>query len=1065
MYKKNIKWLLLGILIIVLFSIINLSSSKYAEIVDTQITLNIRKPIYTIKFHPNDGGDDDYIAQSFTYGTAQDLTRNSFIKTGYDFKEWNSESDGSGSLSFSDREEVNNLTTTDGEIIDLYAIWEEAENGSYKVIHKKMDLDGVHYTTVETDEEEGTPGESVTPIPKNYTGFTSPQEQTVTIAADGSTTITYLYNRKQYHVSIINEDLLTISNGITSGYYYYGTPIHVAFTPNVPGVTFHFDDYLVTEVEENAVRINKTIDTEIIDLVVENNLIIEPEFSSYPVGYFKPFNGTPWLNGGYAPNHNDVFFKLYTDTSSLTGNGPLRDPSNTNYDEYMFGDMNNPTNGLSKKGITKFTRNTTKTIEEVEAMYEAGTAMLVSNEVDDGYQSPVEVYAWIEGTTMYWDSRAYIVKFHPDTIAPFYCMYDATSIDLTNLDTSLIKNFYSFFNTCLKVTEIKGFINTSGVEYPGESNTYNYISDSNENNSSKYGMAFMFNDCKRLITLDVSKFDTSNVVDMKRMFAGCAQLKTLDLFSFDTSKVKSFYWMFRKCGSLAEIRISSFDTSELENALGMFRDCSKLKTVYLGDNFITPNLYNCSYMFLNCTTLERIYASNDFDRTHITSATGLNMFKECKKLIGGYEYETIYATEKVNDSSMAQVSTSAEHKGYFTSNDMGTKYYLSYNLNGGTSENPSYYYETSPTFSLGRATKEGYIFKGWTGSNGNEPELDVVISQGSIGDRNYVANFEPITYMINFYPNGGDGTLMSSQEFTYDVAQTLFVNTYTNDDKQFLRWNTEADGSGTNYIDEESILNITNTNGDIINLYAQWTSQKYDIIYHYGTYNFVGNNYLDAGIQLYSEYNFDRNFEITLDISDFTPYNIDSSASGDKRRNALICAQYEVAAPYPGFGFQYRDDKGRKIYFQANTSNYGYSGNEWITNPANTGSVSIRRTNGLLYFNSQHATDGVTNENIDFNNLSNSMKIKMKNTSIPLTFAINMSSNGSPRRFSHVTMTDICVKLEYSSDDINTFELATPKFTAHSFDGWYTGPNGTGTKITSKDQITEATTDLYAKWN
>ena len=30
------------------------------------------------------------------------------------------------------------------------------------------------------------------------------------------------------------------------------------------------------------------------------------------VAYFKPFNGTPWLDGVYAQNHVDVFNKLYT---------------------------------------------------------------------------------------------------------------------------------------------------------------------------------------------------------------------------------------------------------------------------------------------------------------------------------------------------------------------------------------------------------------------------------------------------------------------------------------------------------------------------------------------------------------------------------------------------------------------------------------------------------------------------------------------------------------------------------------------------------------------------------
>ncbi len=109
MYKKNVKWLLLGILAIIILTVINFSSSKYTTTLNTQITLNIKKPTYTIRFHPNNGGEDSYKDQSFTYGTAQNLTVSSFTKSGNRFKEWNTEVDGSG-VPYADEAEVINLT-------------------------------------------------------------------------------------------------------------------------------------------------------------------------------------------------------------------------------------------------------------------------------------------------------------------------------------------------------------------------------------------------------------------------------------------------------------------------------------------------------------------------------------------------------------------------------------------------------------------------------------------------------------------------------------------------------------------------------------------------------------------------------------------------------------------------------------------------------------------------------------------------------------------------------------------------------------------------------------------
>ena len=47
----------------------------------------------------------------------------------------------------------------------------------------------------------------------------------------------------------------------------------------------------------------------------------------------------------------------------------------------------------------------------------------------------------------------------------------------------------------------------------------------------------MFSLCNRLTSLDVSKFDTSNVTDMNFMFFCCSSLTSLDVSKFDTSKV------------------------------------------------------------------------------------------------------------------------------------------------------------------------------------------------------------------------------------------------------------------------------------------------------------------------------------------------------------------------------------------------------------------------------------------------------------------------------------------------------------------------------------------------
>ena len=69
--------------------------------------------------------------QEFVYDNLQGITKNTYTKEGFKFKEWNTKTDGTGT-SYSDEQEIklnNDLT--------LYAIWEE----EYKYIINKYNVD------------------------------------------------------------------------------------------------------------------------------------------------------------------------------------------------------------------------------------------------------------------------------------------------------------------------------------------------------------------------------------------------------------------------------------------------------------------------------------------------------------------------------------------------------------------------------------------------------------------------------------------------------------------------------------------------------------------------------------------------------------------------------------------------------------------------------------------------------------------------------------------------------------------------------------------------------------
>ena len=60
--------------------------------------------------------------QIFTYDVRQNLTPNTFIKTGYSFTNWNTKSNNSGT-SYTNNASVNNLSAINNDTITLYAQW------------------------------------------------------------------------------------------------------------------------------------------------------------------------------------------------------------------------------------------------------------------------------------------------------------------------------------------------------------------------------------------------------------------------------------------------------------------------------------------------------------------------------------------------------------------------------------------------------------------------------------------------------------------------------------------------------------------------------------------------------------------------------------------------------------------------------------------------------------------------------------------------------------------------------------------------------------------------------
>ncbi len=126
----------------------------------------------------------------------------------------------------------------------------------------------------------------------------------------------------------------------------------------------------------------------------------------------------------------------------------------------------------------------------------------------------------------------------------------------------------------------------------------------------------------------ISNLNTSEVTNMAFMFQSCDLLTSIDLSHFNTSKVTDMSGMFANSTGLTSLDLSSFNTSRVTKMRNMFSSCSNLRTIYVGSGWSTAAVTASSNMFTNCTSLvggqgTTYNSSNPMDKTyaHIDGGT------------------------------------------------------------------------------------------------------------------------------------------------------------------------------------------------------------------------------------------------------------------------------------------------------------------------------------------------------------------------------------------------------------------------------------------------------------
>lgn len=195
---------------------------------------------YSVEFNAN-GGSGTMSSQSFTYGTAQNLTQNAFTRTGYTFAGWATSA--SGAKVYDDKQSVTNLTATNGATVPLYAKW--TANTYTVTLNKQSGSGGTASVTAAYGSAMPT---ATMPTRTGYTFqgyYDDTSGGTQYYKADGSsartwnkTAATTLYARWTANTYTVTLNKQSGTGGTSSVTATYGSAMPTATMPTRTGYTF-----------------------------------------------------------------------------------------------------------------------------------------------------------------------------------------------------------------------------------------------------------------------------------------------------------------------------------------------------------------------------------------------------------------------------------------------------------------------------------------------------------------------------------------------------------------------------------------------------------------------------------------------------------------------------------------------------------------------------------------------------------------------------------------------------------------------------------------------------------
>ena len=752
---------------------------------------------YAVSYNSN-GGSGTMTNDTTTYNSNFITKKNTFTKIGYTFNGWNEKADGTGTVwgltTSGVYESGKKWKWTYTKNITLYAQWKANTNTKYVVKHYKQKLDGTYPSEADdTDNLTGTADSSVSPAIKSYAGFTAPSVQTVTIAADGSTVVTYKYTRNKYTFTLGSTTGITTTGSTASGSYYYGSTITLKASANT-GYTFNgwissntnlvanqtnasatftmpvgnitmtpstgYVSYTVTydATTNGGSTAKQTASTKYKSLV---DLTKKAEKSGYEfVGWNTNKDATSALTSYEMPERNVTLYAIYKKTLNATFNyynSKSETRSVTIYNNATSGSITSPAALGTPSGYT-FRHYSTSNVANAAKTIDANSAVVLT-----GNQTYYASYQKNVTLNFYYHSGT-------DTYANKQTSTTATGVQYLGYNNAIVNSTVSIPSA---VTESTGYYGTSYKGVTAANSTTPISVNTGTANYYAYYQA----------TITYYYYNGS---------AHTTGAGTRTAYSNGTNYVTT---------ASAAPTPSAYDGATFKG-WSITADSINSRTPSATALTVLYAYYqktvNATFNYYDGSKAASVTAGNT--RTYISKSGGVNTINTnitipdaAKASRGSYTYRGISTSNAANASAVTPTTANTTYYSSYT-------YAITANFtaNGGTGTAPSSAAGTgymnysgskigiSVTMPSNTFTRNGYTFGGWYDSVVNKT-YTAGTSVTVDSSRNFNATWNVVTYTIKYNLNGG--TVSATNPTSYKVTDAdITLNNPTKQGYTFTGW-------------------------------------------------------------------------------------------------------------------------------------------------------------------------------------------------------------------------------------------------------------------------------------